>query len=116
MLLHIINMLKIYRSVTELLKKKKPYFIFQFAIKVCTGQTFQAQPKVKIKISDKTQPSPKEKVKFLLARLEREIETSARARPGHFFFPDFGPYYLGLSDFKTSPFSCFAHNKHIFCS
>ena len=40
------------------------------------------------------------------ARRETVIETSAQARADYFFFFDFGPDRLGLSDFKIGPFSC----------
>ena len=34
--------------------------------------------------------------------------------PGQFFFPVFGLDRLGLSDFKTGPFSCLQQNLHLY--
>ena len=98
-------------------KGKGHCFYMRYNLELWTDQIFQAWPC--------TGPHS---CNFGLARPEREIKISSRVRLGQkqntkfwpksarlFFFSNLGPDRLGLSDFKTGPFSCSRIINEFFC-
>ena len=115
------------------------YFVFSlYVLEVYTGHIFQTGPglhgynlsPVRSKEKILARPGTKEKLKFRsepgpaqkgngnfgpsLAWPETKYKILAQARPGQFFFR-FRPRQLGLSDFKTSLFSCLHIINVFFC-
>ena len=111
--------------------------MYYFSIEVCTGRIFQsgpgparmatisARPEREIKLSAPARPGPKEKLKF---RTEPGPKGNLKFRPEPgpprnkiqnfarpIFFFRFRPRKLGLSDFKTAPFSCLHIINIFFC-
>ena len=73
-----------------------------------------ARPEVKIKILAQTRPGPKEKLKLWPETDPARNRKKKKFLGQKFFFPDFGPYHLDLSDFLNRFIQLLVNNKRIF--